>query len=71
LEILNINSQNKRLEIGIKKQITSSILTQRYQATFDEAQKICEKDGMTMLSLETAAEASKIKDYINYIGNRV
>jgi hypothetical protein len=66
LESLNINSQNKRLKIHTKQ---SFILTLPHQATFDEAKKICEKDGMDLLSLETAEEASKIKDYINYIGN--
>jgi hypothetical protein len=40
-----------------------------YQATFKEAKKICEKDGMDMLSFESSEEVKKIQDYLSYIGN--
>ncbi|XP_065340941.1 uncharacterized protein LOC135940117 isoform X2 [Cloeon dipterum] len=38
------------------------------KATFTEAKKICEKDNMDVASFNDPAEASKISEYLNYIG---
>ncbi|CAB3381368.1 Hypothetical predicted protein [Cloeon dipterum] len=38
------------------------------KATFSEAKKICEKDNMDVASFNDPAEASKISEYLNYIG---
>jgi hypothetical protein len=40
------------------------------QATFEDAMKICEYDGMAMLTLESTEEATRIKEYISYIGKK-
>jgi hypothetical protein len=41
------------------------------KATFEEAKRICEKDGMEMLSFDNTKELSKITDYISYIGKLI
>jgi Lectin C-type domain len=39
-----------------------------HKATFEEASKLCEKENMQLLSLESEVEQDKVTQYINYIG---
>jgi hypothetical protein len=43
----------------------------KFQATYQKAKEICEKESMSLLSFDSAQEVSRVSDYINYIGTSV
>jgi len=40
----------------------------KYQATFEDAKKICQKDNMELSSFNNIDEINKVNEYLHYIG---
>jgi len=65
LEKQNTSFPKKRC---VLKHNLASYFTKQFQATFEEAKNICQKDNMELSSFNNIDEINKVNEYLNYIG---